>query len=224
MSCDNAEHCILIDGREPPKVYEETIKKFGIPYKVKPLDVGDYIVGNIIIERKEINDLFNSLHSGRIWEQLYKMKKTEQRCYLLVVGHIPQYDFVSNKSMSKEKYLYLKNSLEAVELRSHLSFNVGFKQVSSMSEFFHTLKNIWNYSGKSKALAPVHKKKEDLFEIKSDIISCIPGFGRLASNYMASKFSIKQLSNMSIDELKEIQINNKRLLTKADKMKWVLET
>ncbi len=39
------------------------------------LPIGDYVVGNLIIERKQINDLYTSMIKGRLFRQLEKIQQ-----------------------------------------------------------------------------------------------------------------------------------------------------
>jgi ERCC4-type nuclease len=225
-----SESYILCDDRQE-RTYIPKLEALGIPCKVEHLDVGDFILGDIIVERKMINDLFGSLRSEhgkspRLWDQMYAMrcKQPDYRGLLVIVGPIPTFDWATNKPMEKNKYLYLKNTFENVELRSYLSFHIGFYHLNSMTEFFNLLKRIWDYCGKKPSVAPVAKKSETIFDIKSDALSTIPSIGRSMANELASKMSIKTLANYPLEDLKELVINGKKLKTRAEKINTVLNS
>jgi len=63
---------IVVDSREPRSV-TNYLTKHGIKYKLEMLNYGDYLImgdKNIVIERKDIFDFWNSVQSGRMWKQL----------------------------------------------------------------------------------------------------------------------------------------------------------
>jgi len=168
-------------------------------------------------------DFFNSLRSGRLFDQLYAIRETGQRGYLVVVGEIPKYDWGLKKPVSKKKYQYYHNALRSMELRAYLSYGVGFVRVDDSKSFFNLIKDIWNYGERKPGLRVVPKKKLDLTGIKSDIISRIPGFGRKMADELAEKFSIVDLVSIPVTELSNVKISGRRIGDKrAEQMKWVL--
>ena len=52
----------------------------------KRLEEGDYVNGDVCIERKEINDFCNSIMDGRMDKQIEKMKKKYKYSYVIIVG------------------------------------------------------------------------------------------------------------------------------------------
>ena len=54
----------------------------------KSLQVGDFIVGGIGIERKRWNDLMHSMENGRLWQQLEGLEKNYSKRILLIDGEI----------------------------------------------------------------------------------------------------------------------------------------
>lgn len=218
---------IYIDSSEP-KYYKSKIEELGIPVKVEPLIIHnnirtDYIIGDVLVERKSMRDFFNSLHSGRLFDQLYAIRETGQRGYLVVVGEIPKYDWRLKKPVSKKKYQYYHKTLRSMELRAYLSYGIGFVRVDDNKDFFKFILDMWNFSGRKPGMKVVPKKKLDITGIKSDIISRIPGFGRKMANALAKDFSIVDLVSIPVTELSNVKISGRRIGDKrAEQMKWVL--
>jgi ERCC4-type nuclease len=51
------------------------------------LTTGDYLVGNkIIVERKTLNDFLESIKTGRIFQQAYRMAQTEMNGLIILEG------------------------------------------------------------------------------------------------------------------------------------------
>jgi len=63
---------IYINCHEPKEMINLLSKKAEI--KIQNFSPGDYIVNDIAIERKTLNDFFNSLVSGRLFRQLSELK------------------------------------------------------------------------------------------------------------------------------------------------------
>jgi ERCC4-type nuclease len=192
----SSNNWILVDDRQE-RTYIPKLESMGIPCKVEHLDVGDFILGDIIVERKMISDLFGSLRSEhgkspRLWDQLYAMrcKQPDYRGMLVVVGPIPTFDFFTNKPMEKNKYLYFKNTFDNVELRTYLSFHLGFHHLNNMNEFFNLIKRIWDYCGKKPSVAPVSKKSETIEDISEDVLCCIPKIGRKTSMDLIANYGV----------------------------------
>ena len=76
---------IIVDDRERDII--KYLRAKDIEYKIQRLDVGDYLFKNddlnIIVERKNINDLVSSYISGRLYKQFKKL--SEQAIPILLV-------------------------------------------------------------------------------------------------------------------------------------------
>lgn len=81
---------IIIDYREKACEVPEILKNMDLPISFAQLPVGDYVVGNIIVERKTAEDFVRSLIDGRLHKQLYEMSATAKLSYLVVVGFITE--------------------------------------------------------------------------------------------------------------------------------------
>ena len=73
----------IVDSREPSSI-SKLLKKYKIPYIIKLLPVGDLAYGEIVIERKTVIDLANSVKTGRIWRQLKELELIDGKPILLV--------------------------------------------------------------------------------------------------------------------------------------------
>ncbi|CAG9321126.1 unnamed protein product [Blepharisma stoltei] len=78
---------IIVDKREFSSILPYELYKQGIRVIPAQLQVGDYILSpSICVERKSVttDDIFQSLSSGRLHDQLIKMKSYYDRCVLLI--------------------------------------------------------------------------------------------------------------------------------------------
>jgi DNA excision repair protein ERCC-4 len=53
---------------------------------LKILEIGDYIIGDLIIERKTSKDFIASVFDGRIFQQANKITSYTNRAILLIEG------------------------------------------------------------------------------------------------------------------------------------------
>jgi len=153
---------LLVDVHEP-LFLKKKLEELGLPVKEEALQIGDYIIGDILIERKDIRDFFSSLRDGRLWSQLYNI--------LVVIGDVPKFNWYKKKPITKEEYLHKLKTLEAIEIRSYLSYGLGFKYLKSNDQFIKFLLDIWNYSGKGPSTPQLSKKKKSIEKIRIDMLS-----------------------------------------------------
>lgn len=87
---------IRVDYRERPSGVPALLEKLGLPVLICELPVGDYIVGDIAVERKTASDFISSLTSGHLNNQLYELSKNFDLSYLIVTGNLFAEYLVSN--------------------------------------------------------------------------------------------------------------------------------
>ena len=86
---------MFIDSRgEGEKEIAKFLIKLHIPVEVRHIDSSDYVFNDIAIERKEVNDLLNSVYgpNRHFWEQLKVMKETYKKCLVIIEGVFPMED------------------------------------------------------------------------------------------------------------------------------------
>jgi len=81
---------ILIDYREGRSRIPYLLEKFKVPVEITNLEIGDYLIGDICVERKDIHDYVGSLVDGRLEKQLYQMSASYPFSYLIVEGYISE--------------------------------------------------------------------------------------------------------------------------------------
>ena len=84
---------IIIDDREDGDFVTKLIvsltgKDKEIDAEVKRLKIGDYVCGDVCVERKTIDDFCLSIMDGRIKSQAEQMKANYKYCYVLISGRI----------------------------------------------------------------------------------------------------------------------------------------
>lgn len=90
MGLDPDDLSIIVDHREIPSGIVELLtadELFSV--EVKALSCGDYLLSDLVIERKTADDLLNSLKDGRLFPQLFTMKRLYRRRALIIEGNLP---------------------------------------------------------------------------------------------------------------------------------------
>ena len=77
---------ITVDVREWRSDIPAQLTALGVRFSTVTLAVGDYAVGNRVIERKTVADLHRSLVDRRLWSQVAALRRDPRRAYVLVEG------------------------------------------------------------------------------------------------------------------------------------------
>src|SRR3972149_3247937 len=82
---------IYVDSRgKGEKEISDILISKHYPVELRHVESGDYIIGELSIERKTVSDLINSCVGGdrHLWEQIKIMKNTYKKTLLIIEGYI----------------------------------------------------------------------------------------------------------------------------------------
>jgi ERCC4-type nuclease len=91
----NSSLPLYVDIHEPLDI-EERLREAGLPVTRKAITPGDYVIGEVGIERKTIYDFFSSIIKKRLFEQVSRLRETYPRALLLVEGDLGLVDEYTN--------------------------------------------------------------------------------------------------------------------------------
>jgi ERCC4-type nuclease len=78
---------ILVEVHERSSGIAGRLQELGANVEVTALPIGDYLVANgVLVERKSVIDLHESVRQGRLWLQLGRLRRSASRPFLLVEG------------------------------------------------------------------------------------------------------------------------------------------
>ena len=122
---------ILYDDREPCWQLMSDINGLNIEFEKTRLKVGDYKFGNLIIERKTIDDFANSILYKRIETQVENMKKEKGEKFIIIVGNLKDRKTNINENciLGKQVSLVLKHNIKVL-------------WVEDDEQFLYVLKNL----------------------------------------------------------------------------------
>jgi ERCC4-type nuclease len=78
---------VLADIHERASHVPDVLAELGVQVEVVPLPAGDYAVGPaILVERKSLPDLHETILKGRFWQQIDRLRRASEWPFLLVEG------------------------------------------------------------------------------------------------------------------------------------------
>jgi ERCC4-type nuclease len=193
---------ILCDDREPKEIYYQLENKLNLNVRRLRLERGrgDYCFSDIVMERKTIEDLIASLYDNRLWDQLKAMKEHMPDCYVIIEGRLPV-------PYTRELYT-LHKKLSGIIVGITKGFKIPTIPSDNMSHTAYIVGEFFVRSSTDKKdyLRPVKKSSgPEPEDIKSDILSALPGIGRRKADQLLEAFgSVRGVAEASADDLRKL--------------------
>ncbi|MFA5856607.1 MAG: ERCC4 domain-containing protein [Candidatus Pacearchaeota archaeon] len=170
---------IIVDIHEKNSlILSELIASNEVIIEKTALDIGDYVIGDIVIERKTISDLFSSIMNKRINLQFEKMKKYENRL-LMIEGDISN----SYKKINPE----IIRGFVLASIINHKTPVIFTKDYRDSSKYLIRLSK--RELMKNKEITLHYKKPKKLDEKKRYILESFPGIGPSLSKRLLDNFN-----------------------------------
>jgi ERCC4-type nuclease len=186
---------IIIDIHEKNSlIFSELVSNNNINLEIKSLEIGDYLINDIIIERKTTSDFVSSMISKRLFKQLNQMRSYEKK--ILIIEENEKKDF------SKINKRSIKGCILSIILKNNIPI-IFTKNYLESAEYLVLLafqqKN-------SKKVSSIHPRIPlSLNDKKRYILEAFPNIGRKRSSDLIKKFrSLKNIFNANKEELHEI--------------------
>ena len=186
---------IVVDDRE--RMIARILHERGVEIKVMRLDIGDFLIGNVCIERKTIRDFVNSIIDNRLFIQIKNMKEEYERQILIVEG---EGDIYSQRNVHP-------NAIRGAIASIALDFNISMIKTKNPQETADMLISIEKRMSNEKKEIELHKRKpistegEQLY-----IVSSLPSIGTSLAKNLLKKFgNVKNIFNATEKELMEVE-------------------
>ncbi len=170
---------IIVDTREKQSLVYSYLSGKGANVKFEKLDIGDYIVGDIVIERKTFKDFQASIIDKRLMKQLTELKKYT-KSFLLLEGFL--YNFRDS--------IINENAIRGMILSCALDFGIPIiysQNEEDSAKLLLVLAKRLEKSEKDNSLR--FKKTEMTFEEqKQFILEGFPGVGPTTAKALIEKF------------------------------------
>ncbi len=196
---------VIMDERERNPILITGLEENGIDVERRTIPVGDYIISDrICIERKTVSDFESSLMSGRLLEQLKRLKESYSLPIIIIEGDREDFRLGRNVIIGAMVTIYVDYGIEAIlsasagETSDIIASIAKHEQVESNRE--PTLK------GGRRAYTTLH--------FQEYIVGNLPGIGpKLARSLLKHFKSVKRIANADVKELMEVEKIGKKKAT-----------
>lgn len=186
---------VIIDNREKNSLVPAELSSLNLEIEFQRLQIADYIVNNIAIERKTISDLKASIINKRIFSQIQELKQYPS-CLLLIEGDIEE---IFNNEIIHE------NALRGFIIASILDYKVPIifsKNEKDTALYISILAKKRDKKEFSIRPSKILFSKEEQSQF---ILEGFPYVGPVKAKALLNKFkSLKNIINASNLELQEI--------------------
>lgn len=206
---------IISDNREKNSLVIASLIELSSKITFENLEVGDYISGEYIVERKTFKDLLGSIINKRLFVQLENLKEIDKRI-LVIEG------FDYNYSIHSIHENAIRGMLLSIifDYKTPLFFT---KNEYDTAKFLISLSRKSKKEGISSPLSKRASKKEmTLEERKKFILEGFPGIGpAISKRLLESNQNLEKIFSLSEEKLSEIEGLDKN---KAKEFKKILRT
>ena len=189
---------IIVDYREKNCLIPYELIDLGIEVEFKELKIGDYIAGNVIIERKTISDFISSMLNKRIFSQIEDLKQFENK--LLIIEGIEERELYNDNNETGVNANAIRGLLLSITLKHKIPI-IFTKNSEDTAKYLFILLNKKENEMSLNAKKKARNKKEQL----QFILEGFPGIGPKTAKKLLKEFkSIKNITNASEEELRNI--------------------
>jgi len=199
---------IIVDIHEKNSLVLANLIESGAEIEIKSLEIGDYIIGDIIIERKTMQDFISSMLSRRLLEQLRNMTQYENRLLILEGERLHEHklpQLITNGVASKNRNEtnINPNAIKGMILSISLDFKIPVIATENEAETANYLFLLAKQQAKQKTELSLHARiPKPKQEQKKYIIESFGGIGPATAEKLLKKFgTIKNIINSSAEEL-----------------------
>ncbi len=189
---------IIVDYREKNSLVASELSNLGIEVEFRELKVGDYLVNNIAIERKTVQDFLSSMINKRIIRQLEELQQYENK--LLMIEGLEERELYNDGS---EDRMIHPNAIRGFLLSISLKHKIPIiftKDYEDTAKFIAVLAR----KKERESSLNVSKKSLNKKERLQFILEGFPGIGPKTARKLLEKFgTMKNIVNASMEELTE---------------------
>lgn len=190
---------IIIDRHEKDSLIASELVEGHAEIEFKNLPVGDYLIGNIAIERKTVRDFIGSMLNKRLVRQLGELKQYPVK--ILLIEGVDEEQLYNDNAAGVHA-----NAIRGMLLSIMLDFQIPVLlayDYRDSAKFLMLLAKRFENSGKEISLR-ARKKAYNTKEQQQFILEGFPGIGPATAKKLLSKFkTIKRIISAPVEALKE---------------------
>jgi ERCC4-type nuclease len=186
---------IIVDNRENNSLVYLELKKMGLNVLFEQLEIADYLVNGVAIERKTISDFKSSIINKRIFSQIDNLKKYPK--FILIIEGIQDEDIYSG--------IIHENSFRGMILSLVLNYEVPIIYTKNEKDTAKYISVIASRKEKRNNSIRISKSKFSDKERVQFILEGFSGIGPVAARKLVERFgNLKNIFNASLCELEKI--------------------
>jgi ERCC4-type nuclease len=203
---------IVVDTREKQSLVFSYLVHKNAKTQFEKLEIGDYLVGDVIVERKTFKDFQASIIDKRLVKQLVEMKKYKNS-FLLLEGFL--YDYSDS--------IIHENAIRGMILSCVLDFGIPVLYSQNEEDTASLLLVLAKRLEKPEKENSLRFKKTEMTfaEQKQFILEGFPGIGPTTSKALLEKFkTLKNVFSKSKKELAKTELFDEK---KLDNFRKILD-
>jgi ERCC4-type nuclease len=188
---------IIVDYREKNSPVPCELIGRGFDVEFIELKVGDYVAGDVVIERKTVPDFISSMLSRRLMNQAEELKQYENR--LIIIEGMEERELYSDDNGTGVNANAIRGMLLSISLKHRIPV-IFSKNPEDTASYISVLMNKKEKEISLNAAKKAFSKKEQL----QFIIESFPGIGPKTAKKLLEKFrTIRGIVNAKESELKK---------------------
>ncbi len=158
---------VLVDTREHAEEVVRHIKESGCGVVKTKLEVGDYVAGRFVFERKSVQDFINSIIDGRLFDQATRLREAKLRPVIVIEGNL--WEELRYREISPNAVLGAQLALHGME--------IGILYTEDKTQTGALLCLAAKKEIKSGVKTPKVRKKADVRSLQIALLASLPGIG-----------------------------------------------
>jgi Fanconi anemia group M protein len=190
---------LIADVREPKYIIEKLKEQTHVT--VMQLNLGDYIIKDIAIERKNVEDFESSIIDGRLFKQAFELKEHYKNVIFILEGNPERLLRLDKKIFFSAISKLAKEGITLINTNSQddtviFLFSLAKKLEEEEESFTYIVKE---------------KKPLSIEEQKVLLLSSIRRIGKKRAKVLLEHFkTIKNIANANVEQLKNIETIGKK--------------
>lgn len=186
---------LYVDVHEPEEI-ETRLREAHLPVERRALAPGDYVIGEVGVERKTISDFFSSIITKRLFEQVGRLRETYPQALLLVEGDLASLDEYANPKNFWGAFILL-----------HLEEGLPILFSPDQGHTALILETLYRrQQTEDRAFGLRHKPKQlTLAQQQEFVVQGLPNIGDTLSRTILSRFgSVRQVMSATASDLRKV--------------------
>ena len=189
---------IIVDYREKNCLIPYELIDLGIDVEFKELKIGDYIAGDVIIERKTISDFISSMLNKRIFAQIEDLKQFESK--LLIIEGVEEKELYNDNNEGGVNANAIRGFLLSITLKHKIPI-IFTKNSEDTAKYLFILLNKKENEMSLNAKKKARNKKEQL----QFILEGFPSIGPKTAKKLLKEFgTLQNVINADMEQVKKI--------------------